>query len=610
MLAYSAVLAFLFLRSLDEESVLGQTAVVWVSDTDGSSNGIQVVDSVRKFAAEHRTTVAREVPDLRRPYSVRHLYMATGGPHSDWLSDGYPAFSRGKHTDIHPISDLGRRDPRGFYFVFGADRDATDLAAVFDDLGLRASVKHPLTLAGLSLVYKGGALYRSFFVVALAAVATTGAGVLLNTRAYGVLRLQGMSLGDIMMRDLRQLARFWAIALTAITSFALAALGIYNGLAWFGWYTLIALIFATLLSIVVLGTHAAMLWLTSQTQILGALKGELPARAASLCTYAVRVPALLLTLSVATAVVISGQNLLDRQESARAYSQIGRTTSITLNGSLASEDALDQMKRKVGNWLREEDRAGHVIVVGHRGLQKSAPRDHMPSGDILIVNNSFLAHQPMYSATGDHIHVTNGHDQIRLLIPERLAGYTERLRALVPGLLNPGHPETVDPMRISTLPTQDHQSVFTYNPRGQSHVDPKPGVDDSFVTDPVIIAFPDGSPYLSTASYTAYASQSSIVFNDPNDVEAGIERHHLETFVTGMVPVAQNAALKLRRIVDEFRLQLFNLAVSVSVLLITGIGVCIVYSRKKSQTIFVRYVSGWTFCATHRSLLVTVLDCL
>ncbi|MFF8904643.1 hypothetical protein [Streptomyces olivaceoviridis] len=130
-----------------------------------------------------------------------------------------------------------------------------------------------------------------------------------------------------------------------------------------------------------------------------------------------------------------------------------------------------------------------------------------------------------------------------------------------------------------------------------------PDADESFVTDPVVLVYPDGSPSLSNRGYVAYASQQSLVFKDPDDVTDGIARHHLETYVTGMSPVGQNAALKLRDLVADFRLQLFNLAVAVVVLLITGVGVCIVHSRKNAQSIFARYISGWRFTATHRALL-------
>ncbi|WP_327744128.1 hypothetical protein OHO28_22535 [Streptomyces europaeiscabiei] len=604
VLAYAAVLAFLFLRSLDEDWVLGHSAVVWVTDTDNSTSGSQVTRVIAEFAKSNGTTVAREVPDLENPYSRRHLYLAPGGQRSDWLRDGYPAFNRDYRTDVHPISELGQRDPRGFYYVFGSDRAAASLTRTLTDLGLQATVNHPLSVAQLTPVYADSALYRSFFVVALAVVTTTGAGVLLNAKAYGVLRLQGKSFAQILLRDLRQLAVFWSTAFAAVAAATLLLLGLYNGLTWIGWFSSIALTCAAALSLIAFAVHAAMLWLTFQTDVLRALKGELPSRTASASAYLVRIPALLLALSIATAVVLAGQDVVTRQESSDAYTKIGDTTSIELNGSLASATALQDLNEKVGGWLRRADRNGEVVVVGHRDLQRSAPGDGLPKGDLLIVNESFLAEQPVLDSSGRrHNPTATTSDQVRLLIPAALAPYAHRLQQLVPGLLNPSDPDKIKPDQVEVLRSKDGQRVFTYNPQGQSQADENPGADDSFVTDPVIIAYPHGSNFLSDRGYTAYASQQSIVFHDADKVTTGIKKYHLETYVTGMSPVGQNAALRLRDLVRDFRLQLFNLGVAVMVLLITGVGVCIVHSRKNAQAIFARHISGWTFTATHRTVL-------
>ena len=604
VLAYSAVLAFLFLRSLDEDWVLGHSAVVWVTDTDGSTSGSQVAADLAEFAQTHHATVAREVPDLTHPYSRRHLYLAPGGPRSDWLDEGYPAFNRGYDTEVHPVAELGRRDPRGFYYVFGSDQAATDLARTFTGLGMMAEIHHPESVAELTPVYSGGALYRSFVVVALAAVTMTGAGVMLNAKAYGVLRLQGRSFGGILLRDLRQLAAFWAVACAAVTALAALLLGLYNGLAWIGQFAALTLGFAAALSLIALTAHTGVLYLMSQTGLLRALKGELPARAAMISAYVMRIPALLLALSIASALILAGQDVVKREESSKTYAKIGDTTSIALNGSLASEDALEALDAKVGGWLREADKAGQVVVAGHRDLQQSAPGTGLPEGDVLIVNASFLAEPPVLDTAGRRVAATTADPaQVRLLIPEGLTPYADQLRALVPGVVSPRDPDKVRPERIRTLESKDGQQVFTYNPKGQSHVEANPGADDSLLTDPVVIAVADGSPYLIDKGYTAYASKGSVLFHDPDDVTAGIQKHHLETYVTGMIPVGDNAAVKLREIVGDFRLQVFNLGVAVLVLLITGVGVCIVHSRKNAQAIFARHISGWRFTAVHRAVL-------
>ncbi|MFB7306648.1 bacteriocin-associated integral membrane family protein [Streptomyces sp. NPDC056192] len=604
VLAYSAVLAFLFFRGLDEDWVLGHSAVVWVTDSDGSASGSEVAHVVAEFAEKQRATVAREVPDLKIPSSRRHLYLAPGGPHSDWLEDGYPAFSSGYRTDVHPVAELGQRDPRGFYYVFGSDAAADSLVRTFTGLGMVASVNHPFSVAQLSPVYAGSALYLSFFVVALAAVTMTGAGVLLNAKAYGVLRLQGKSFGQILLRDTRQLAVFWSIAFGSVSAVTLLLLGLYNGLAWIGWFTSIALGIAAVLSLIALATHAIMLRLTFRTDVLPALKGELPAKAASLSAYLVRIPALLLALSIATAVVLAGQDVLARQESRKAYAKIGDTASVRFNGSLASEAALRALDENVGPWLRRADRDGQIIVAGHRDLRLAAIPG-LTKGDLLIVNESFLAEQPVLDPAGHRHEPTAGvPDRVRLLVPESLAQYADRLKERTPGWLSPSDPDKVGPAQVKTVRSKDGQRVFTYNPRGKSQAADNPGADDSLVTDPVIIVFPDGSPFLSDKSYTAYASQRSVVFRDPDDVTAAIKERHLESYVTAVTPVGQDAAVELRRIDGDFRLQVFNLVVAVAVLLITGVGVCIVHSRKNAQAIFARHISGWTFTATHRPVLL------
>ncbi|MEU3253315.1 hypothetical protein [Streptomyces sp. NPDC006997] len=173
----------------------------------------------------------------------------------------------------------------------------------------------------------------------------------------------------------------------------------------------------------------------------------------------------------------------------------------------------------------------------------------------------------------------------------------------MPELLNPGEPQRVPADRITPLTTRDGQRLFTYNPRGRLQAATNPDADESFADDPVVVVYPDGAPYLSERGYIAYASQQSLVFKDPDDVTAGIEEHHLETYVTGMSPVGQNAALRLRDLVADFRLQLFNLGVAVLVLLITGVGACVVHSRKNAQAVFARHLSGWRFTAVHRPLL-------
>ncbi|MET7575578.1 hypothetical protein ABZT04_45140 [Streptomyces sp. NPDC005492] len=611
VLAFSAVLAFLFVRGLDEDGVLGNSALIWVFDSDDSASGAQVAQAIASFSADHGVTVAREVPDMRDPDGHRHLYLAPGNRQSgagSWLDQGYPAFSRNYTTDVHPIAEIGQRDPRGEYYVFGSPAAADALVAKLADLGLRAGVTHPLSYTTLAVAFTGGVLGWSFWVVALAAVTMTGASVLLSAKAYGVLRLQGMSFTDLLVRDLRQLAASWSVAACAVAAGTLAFLGFYNGLAWLGMFATITVGLAGLFTLLVLAAHAAVLALTFKVDELRALKGELPARAASISVYLVRIPALLLALSIAMDVATAGQDVLVRQESRKVYAEAGDAVTIRLNGSLPSET--DQVIKEVGPWLRRADREGKIILAGRRDLQSLAQHSQLPPGEVLFVNDAFLAKQSVLDPTGRRYtpvaqdgKAPDTHP-VRLIIPESLSRQTAAIAAAIPEVLSSSFNRRT---QLETLPAKSGQRIFAYNPGNQVYnAAHSPKEDRSLVRDPVLVVVPNGSTFLSDDGYTAFATQEGVVFPDPDDVLNAIKgnsANKLQTYVTAMRPVGQNSALKLRDAVNDFRVQLFNLLLAVTVLLIAGVGVCIIYSRKNAQTIFVRHISGWRYAVTHRFIL-------
>ncbi|WP_316784116.1 hypothetical protein [Streptomyces sasae] len=608
VLVFAAALSFLFVRGLDETGVLGNSALVEVIDSDGSKSGTQVVRALEDFSAEYGIGVARELPDLRNPDGVRHLYLAPGGGSSvtaGWPTHGYPEFSRNLATRVHPLSQAGALDPRGSYYVFGSSAAVGRLAAEFGRLGLTTSVTHPLSYTELTDRYADDPLLRAFWVVALAAVTTTGASVLLNARTYAVLRMQGMSFAGILLRDLRQLALFWLASAGTVTMVALAALGLYNGFAWLGLFAAVAAAAAALLVGLVLAAHTAVLGLTYKVDVVRALKGELPARAASLSVYLVRIPALLLALTIATNVTLAGRGVLVRLENQKVYETVGDAVSISLSGAFAMHT--EQLDQHVGPWLRQADGRGEVVLAGRRDLQISAPGTGLPSGEFLIVNDTYLAEQPVRDPAGRRYRsqATPGRAPdsrpVRVIVPDSLASHRAVITKAASEIVDP-HQNRHIPLEV--LRGRSGQRLFGYNTGAYVYNSAHgPDEDRSMLRDPVVIAVPNGSRFLTDDAYTTYATQAGVVFPDPDDVLRGIRANELQNYLIGMSPVGQKTALDLRNAVGELRVQVFNLVVSALVLLIAGVGVCIIYSRKNAQTIFARHISGWSYAATHRFIL-------
>ncbi|MFF8695941.1 hypothetical protein ACF08W_27415 [Streptomyces sp. NPDC015144] len=612
ILAFSALFSFLFLRGFEDQWTLGYDAVIQVDNSRDTSTSRAVSEALEAFARDRGVTVGRQEPDLKRPDRSRHLYLTASGPRADWLDSGYPAFSPGQTTTTHPLSDLSNRDPRGLYYLFGDSGTVEPFVALLEENGLTARHVRPASVEQISFAYGGGALARSLVVIALVCVTLTGAGVLLNAKSYGVLRLQGMSLPGILTRDLLRLARFWGVLVAALAVVAAALLAWYNDLAWFGLFVLLAMATAGAFTALTLATHAGMLALTARTSTLAALKGEIPARSTAVATYLVRVPALLLALGIAASVLQAGQDLTRRKDAFAKYEQAGQASTVRFNGYLGAPDALRELEAKVGPWLRAADADGELVLAGRKDIRRSRDGQNIPADGLMIVNRTFLEHEVIRGPGGRRYASrdlaqnpgdTVGPEQILLLVPQRLASHTDQFKAMVPGLVSPPDPDRITPGMITILPAADGQKVFTYNARGSFRPGQDQRADESSLTDPVIVVVPNGADYISDKGYTAYASQRSIIFPDPDDITAGIATHELHSEVIAVSPVASDAAQAIREITADFRLQVFNLFIALAVLITTGVGVVIVHTRKNAQQIFARHIHGWTFAGTHRVLL-------
>ncbi|WP_406292973.1 hypothetical protein OG948_01035 [Embleya sp. NBC_00888] len=604
ILAFSPLFSFLFLKSFEEQWTLGYDTVVQVTESRDTSTSQAVVQAIETFARDHDVTVGRQEVDLKQPDRSRDLYLTVAGPRANWLDGGYPAFNPGQPTRTRPLTDLSNRDPQGLYYLFGDPNAVGPFLELLEQHGLITRHVEPTSFDQLSLAYDGSALVGSLVVVALACFTMTGAGVLLSAKSYGVLRLQGMSLPAILARDLRRLARFWTTALVVVAVAATGLLGWYNHLAWFGLFAIVTAATAAAFTALVLAVHAATLALTARIGVLAALKGEIPARAAAVASYLVRVPALLLTLGIAATVLQAGQDLVRREDTLGVYEKAGDASSIRLSGALGGPDEVTKMEAKIGPWLRQADADGRIVLAGHIDLARSSEAQMLPAKHLMVVNETFLEQQKILAPDGHRYPATRGRDgRILLLVPEHLAPYTDKLTTLVPSIVTPSDPGRITPGQIDVRPSADSQKIFTYNARGARQAGRDRPSDASFLTDPVIVVVPNGTDYITDMDYTAYASQRRIVFPDSADITAGIDAHDLRDEIIGTSPVAADAAQAIREITADLRLRVFNLAIALMVLLVTGIGVVIVHTRHNAQRIFARHIHGWTFAATHRTLL-------
>jgi hypothetical protein len=608
LLVFSALLAFLVLRAMDEETILGAPARIEVSDSDNRVDSGRVIGMVESFADAHGVNIGHEAADLDDPGNRRHLYLTVGDPEApsaSWLADGYPGFSRGFRTDVHPLGEIDHLDPRGYYLVFGPPQAADQLLTEFEGLGLSGQVMPEPSLSETVLFFGQGGVRWSFLVVAIAAVMVVGSSVVLNAKAYGVLRLQGRSFAQILGRDIAQLAAFWVRAAAVVVAGVLVFLFFYNGLHRLERFGLIVAGLLAVLTALVLAAHVVALMLTYMTEIAHAIKGEVSATLAMVCAYGIRVPAALLALAIVTSAVATGKEVAAQQASREAYAAIGEASTVQLWANPADRSSEKELDATVGPWIQRSQSRGDVVLALHTDMAGFVPPDELriPERDVLVVNEEYLAEQRLLDASGRRLRGANapGSDiEAQVLVPGSLSGDAERFTGWITDWLKfqadlAG--TKLASRQVQMLETKPGQTMFTYG----SGTDPALQTE-ALVRDPIIVVVPGDSGIFGNQQYVAYAAQAGVIFKDPDDVRAAMSTG-VGRYVIAMSPVAQKAADEYQDLIREFRLDLFNAAAALAVLLISAVGTSLIYRRKNAQVLFVKYISGWTFAGAYRSLL-------
>jgi hypothetical protein len=607
-LLLSATLSFIVVRELDEVIPDEEAAIIWVREIDGTVSREDTIRSINQFSQERQVNVALEAPDLKNPGGLRHLYLASGDPShssSSWIEEGYPDFSHSFRTKVHPFTEFEGLDLRGYYYVFGDQNEALSFRDTLADSGLHGDVASQDEVVTWVKIIQGRTLFAALVGAVLCGIVAAGSGVLLNARSYAVLRLQGISFGRILLRDLRQMVSFM------LTSASVAIVGVviifyfYNGLARFSLLLTIASFYLAILIAFSFFAHGVTLAFLHRTDILPSLKGKIPSRMAILAAYCVRIPALALVLSFTSGLVLSFQNLQEQHVGQERFSEVEEFSRIHLTGS-ASELQESGTEEEVGEWLRDADANGDLLISFPEEGLSILPRGtaERPEFQLLVVNETYLEETSVLDPDGNPYSPHQADNEVRILAPESLITHEpdirEGARSWIFDFQGRDNPDL--DADISFLPMKDSQSIFTYGAVGIGPMGTSP-----FLQNPVMLVLPNGSDILHPRSYFSYATTGAAIFPDPSVIENSSADAAIFHYVNSVQPIAQQAADTYRDLAAQMRLETFNLAAGTLVLFVTGITVCIVHTRKEAQRIFARHISGWTFLATHRSIITIEL---
>lgn len=600
---FTCFLSFTTVMYWDEDTPLAVRAGIIVREWDQSKPAGELRSEIEQFAIERKITVGRLRDDLEGTRRGRTLYLVDGDPSvaaDEWLHGGYKDFTQSLTTQVLPFSEAGDREPTGIYVVFGDYSKAVELVDYFSSQGLTVSRQFDRWSLNPKDLFLQDEQVNVLGMMMLVAVAVAAAGVLVGARTYGVKRLQGLGYGNLLLDDIRSVVVYWLSAGVLSVGMAMGILAAYNGLANIGFYLLTAFIINCVLVGTAIAAHALVLLLLMRLRVLAAVKGELPGRTASAVAYTLRVVAVIATVLLAQRAIAVGIDVDQRTDALSSYAQLGDTSTIKLGNAWSSGDQ-ESIRTVVGAWIRDEDRAGHVVLAGRKYLQDKGA---LNGQNLIYVNENFLRDQPIQLADGTEF-TTKGVTRPTLLIPSGLWGQHNDVAESARKSPDLRRENDITP-EFNQVKTAAGQEVFTYasdsvGPMSQGNVDK----DQSFATDPIVVFLPSEQGLLKDHSYYAFASQGRVLFPEPQLVSNAVAADpKLRGFIVSVTPVIDQAATGKRDVLQKFRLALFGALAGMLVLLVTGIGAVLIYTRRNGQWIFARHVSGWRFTATHRVLLI------
>lgn len=585
---YSVFAAFMFTTILDESTIPGG-ATVEVSGDNVATGGQGLPAVIEQTARDAESVVVKEVPDLHDP-AARDLYVEVGAadrPEADWLVDGYPWFSAGVSRVVRPGADLDGVDPRGTYFVFGPERGVDVVSAAFTDLGYQVVASPAVgTASNVTKFFLGGSFLSPTLVVLLLVALLVGTGVLSMTKAYAVQRLHGGTKRIAATRDLRALATTSVVSLTVVVGGSVVGLWLYNGLHQI--QAFLQSVIAGFLGgvLVVFAIYVAVLRLVWDVRLIEGIKGRLGFRVAIPSVYLIRVPGLVLAVSLAASTMAAWGAVSEAAQAREDLSVAGDAAKIRFEGDVSPAE-MDRLAYESGAWLKREDTAGRVIFA--HPVSMAGADDVNP--DLLLVNDTYLEEQPVFDKDGERVTAAPPNTILLLepigssLTAEDVMRYLERSAA---------DPEA--PISFETRMIAEGQGHFVY--AMSSEMLPKT------VRDVVVAVVNPDTGYVRDDDYMAYASQGSVLVTDASEAAERTPPELLGAWISAYIPVAQMAAAEHADRMRQFRVELGSMIVALGVLLATAVGVAQIYVRGSAQQLLVRYLHGWKFGETHARLLV------
>lgn len=590
---FGLLLAGIAMSVLDAEQPVGASRTVWVNGTkDGVTpfSRAQVDEALGRFAVENDVAVARERANPQRVGLSRDLYVTEP-----------PSGARVPRTTFNPaveqrVDGLGS-DPinevRAFYSVFGDD--GGELNALFAEHGYVVQDVPPFWSMHNLVYVLGGFVAPIVALMVLFLGALTLALALQSARPFAVARLNGHGRLHIVLNAVIMAARPWVAATLVILLATLVILYAVNGWAEIGLYLFTSVVFTAVFLLVCLAGLVVGVGLATARSIRSGLAGRIDSAPALSSLALINVVTLVTAISVLISVTLL------TADARRFAGEAPRTLNVAyliLTGSTAEEKDMRSISTAVSDVLRENARAGNIIVAdpGHEAALPEA----LPGGPgrVLVVNDTYLETHPELSAAIGGVPSTDG--VLNVYVPD--SRYTGD-DAIV-DYVTTRFQLDVDRQHAALPPVRTHTMGATTWPL-------LPDVDglnsQTEIDDPVVIVLTDDLAPIYDYNLYAALGQSRVAFTSAEVGREAVADADLSRYVNAVVSADQARAEAQQRALLNLRQQSMAFALAVLILVITSLALAAVWVQARRQRLFAQWVAGQAWGRRHGPVILGYL---
>lgn len=599
------LLAFQFTVTQDRSVPLGTRSSFTISGLPDDATKAQALEAILASAQHESVNVYKVTVDPREVGTGRVLFSFVGNPAEHaalFPDDRYPAFDPRYSTTLLRFDAITTQDVRGLFVTTGDESAAHRLIADLREAGFEASTAtEPSNFLAIRALNDSGAGPVALGAV-LGLLLALGYSVTHQRKIFAVKAIHGFTDSRVLAGVLVPFSGFYWTSALLLGLAALIATLVYNGGAQLGAFAATAASALVAVYVLAVAAQTVMVAAAPAKPDVRYLKGARPLAFLLVLALTVQV----LVLGVGYSVLSSTARLYASTAADEAQSQTWLSASGVVSlrfGGYNTQRDFEEMTSSVGQLFRAQEASSRAILAFHSRAPLQLQSGYGPDqGNSMIVNNVYLDLQEVRAVDGERIEgLAEEESRMYLLIPEHLRPLTETIEAEFRAFAEFQSSLAAAPaaISISTLYTADGQTIFNYGSLSSMEQTTQP--------DPVIAVIPAASGVLSDDFYLGATTTANALFTDSDAVDAEIKARGLESHILSIDSVSDQALASI----DERRGRMAAYAGGIVMILLvmvfsTGV-LASIYCDRNKQSLFTKYVLGWTFLRTHGAYLLATL---